>query len=59
MFKLSEEQSHKKKIHDLLSKGYKFATMAGGRVSGTYRYKYEAERRLRRGMLIVELKQLL
>lgn len=59
MFKLSAEQKHKQKIHALLSNGYKFGTMVGEIISGAYRYKYEAERGLQRGMRIVELKQLL
>lgn len=46
-------------IHALLSNGYKFAVMSGAMMEGNYRYRYEAERGRRRGMQIVELKDLL
>lgn len=59
MFRYSQEQKHKEKIHALMSNGYRFAVMVGERMSGKYRYKYEAERVNKRGTRIVELADLL
>nr|OYN52668.1 hypothetical protein B7L51_03955 [Pectobacterium carotovorum]OYN52673.1 hypothetical protein B7L51_03980 [Pectobacterium carotovorum] len=59
MFRYSPEQKQKQRIHDLLSNGYKFALVAGEVISGTYRYRYEADRLKRRGMRVVPLADLL
>lgn len=59
MFKPSEEQKRKAKIHRLLSNGYKFSVMSGDLISTSFRYKYEAERHKKHGVEVVELQKLL
>lgn len=59
MYRYSSDYKKKRKIHSHISNGYRFAAVEEGKISGLFRYWYEAERHKKRGAHIVELRDML
>ena len=59
MYRYSPEHKIKKKIHALMSNGYRFAVIEEGEISNLFRYWYEADRHKKRGAHVVDLRELL